>query len=95
MTEKRFYALCVVVMVLFCLGVRKAWADTWGNPFAWENSELNLKNNSIDWNNSPFNWNNTYLNPYAKNGMYDNDGNRLSFGYPTKKDNLSRRAYNK
>lgn len=79
MNDRQVFALMVITLVLSCLIVRKASAETWANPFGWENNELNLKNNSMDWNNSPYNWNNTYLNPYAKNGVYDNDGNRIGY----------------
>jgi len=80
MSDKKLFALMVITLVLSCLIVRKASAQPWeANPFAWDNSELNIKNSSLEWNNSPLNWENTYLNPYAKNGIYDNGGNRIGY----------------
>lgn len=79
MNDRQIFALMVITLVLSCFIVRKASAQGLPDPFSWATSELTLQNNSFDWNNSPYNWNNTYLNPYAKNGIYDNDGNRIGY----------------
>jgi hypothetical protein len=80
MIDRKIFAWVLITFVLLCLIVRKSVAQTWeANPFSFNNSELTLQNNSMDWNNSPLNWNNTYLNPYAKNGVYDNAGNRIGY----------------
>lgn len=101
MSDRQYFVAAIVFFLLSCFLIRSCAADTWGNPFAWENNQLTLQNNSMDWNNNPYNWDNTFLNPYAKNGLYDNDGNRI--GYERKNEygttNIfdndgNRRAYN-
>jgi len=80
MNDKQYFASAIVFFLLSCFLVRSCVAQPWvANPFSWDNSELNVKNSSLDWNNSPLNWENTYLNPYAKNGVYDNNGNRIGY----------------
>ena len=80
MSDRKYFAVVLIVLVLSCLVIRKASAQSWmANPFSWDNSELNIKNSSLDWNNSPLNWNNTYVNPYATNAIYDNTGNRIGY----------------
>jgi hypothetical protein len=51
------------------------------SPYNWKNSDMNYNNSSQNWNNSPQNYNNSQYNSNARNGVYDNSGNRI--GYET------------
>lgn len=79
MSDRHYYTAAILFFLFSCFLIRSCAAQGLPDPSSWANSELTLQNNSMDWNNSPFNWNNTYVNPYAKNGVYDNDGNRIGY----------------
>lgn len=51
------------------------------SPMNFKNSDLNFENSSQNWNNSPLNFNNSPYDFNARNGVYDNSGNRI--GYET------------
>ena len=52
--------------------------NSWDNsPYNWKNSEYNYNNSPHNYNNSQYNWNNSEYNTNSKNGVYDNNGNRI------------------
>ncbi len=57
-----------IVMLLVVFVVSPAFAQI----MSWENSPYN-------YNNSPLNYQNSPLNTNSKNGVYDNNGNRIGY----------------
>ncbi|WP_396190585.1 hypothetical protein [Flavobacterium sp.] len=49
------------------------------SPLNYKNSELNYDNSPLNYKNSPLNYENSQLNYNAKNGVYDNNGNRIGY----------------
>ena len=52
--------------------------------YEFANSPYNFANSTYNFANSPYNFDNSTYNPYAKNAVYDAQGNRA--GYATKTD---------
>lgn len=49
--------------------------------YEYNNSPYNYSNSPYNYANSPYNYDNSVYNPYAKNAVYDDKGNRA--GYTT------------
>ena len=54
------------------------------SPYIMQNSQFNMDNSPYNMRNSPYNMDNSAYNASAKNGVYDNTGNRV--GYEVKAD---------
>ena len=52
--------------------------------YVYNNSPYNFANSPYNYANSPYNLDNSVYNPYAKNAVYDAQGNRS--GYTTTTD---------
>jgi uncharacterized protein YxeA len=66
--------------------------NSWDNsPFNWNNSQYNYDNSSYNYKNSQYNWDNNQFNTNSKNGVYDNNGNRV--GYETRSDQGTRNIF--
>lgn len=61
------------------------------SPYNYKNSEYNYENSSYNYKNSPYNYENSPYNVNSKNGIYDNNGNRI--GYETRSDQGTRNIY--
>jgi len=64
------------VIVSFSAGAYTSWENS---PNNWKNSSNNWKNSPNNWKNSPNNWKNNPSNVNAKNGFYDNSGERIGY----------------
>lgn len=49
------------------------------SPMNYQNSEMNYDNSPMNYKNSPMNYENSPMNYNAKNGVYDNRGNRIGY----------------
>jgi hypothetical protein len=49
------------------------------SPYNMKNSVNNMDNSSRNMQNSPYNMDNSRYNADAKNGVYDNNGNRVGY----------------
>ena len=49
------------------------------SPYNMENSPYNMDNSPYNMRNSPYNMDNSPYNASAKNGVYDNSGNRIGY----------------
>ena len=49
------------------------------SPYNMQNSPYNMENSSNNMRNSPYNMDNSQYNYSAKNGIYDNSGNRIGY----------------
>ena len=84
---KEFFLAVIGTMVMAMLvhytTPAKAQSEyNWENsPYNWKNSEYNYKNSEYNWANSQYNWKNSEYNYNSRNGVYDNNGNRV--GYQT------------
>lgn len=84
--HRYIYTIVLIAFVLFCVLVQctvvRAQTSIWeNNPYNFKNNELNYANTSYDYSNSQYNWENNEFNVTARNGMYDNSGDRI--GYET------------
>ena len=60
--------------------------------YEYANSPYNFANSPYNYDNSPYNFDNSAYNPYAKNAVYDAQGNRS--GYATTTDQGVTNYYN-
>lgn len=49
------------------------------SPYNMQNSQFNMENSPYNMRNSPYNMDNSQYNFNAKNGVYDNTGNRIGY----------------
>lgn len=49
------------------------------SPYNMQNSPYNMENSPYNMKNSPYNMDNSPYNTNAKNGVYDNSGNRIGY----------------
>lgn len=49
------------------------------SPYNMQNSQFNMENSPYNMRNSPYNMDNSSYNASAKNGVYDNSGNRIGY----------------
>ena len=49
------------------------------SPYNMQNSQFNMENSPYNMRNSPYNMDNSPYNYSAKNGVYDNSGNRIGY----------------
>ncbi|QWD20223.1 hypothetical protein G6689_02340 [Polynucleobacter paneuropaeus] len=49
------------------------------SPYNMQNSSYNMENSPYNMRNSPYNMDNSAYNANAKNGVYDNTGNRVGY----------------
>ena len=49
------------------------------SPYNLQNSRYNMDNSPNNMRNSPYNMDNSAYNASAKNGVYDNSGNRIGY----------------
>ena len=49
------------------------------SPYNMQNSPYNMDNSPYNMRNSPYNMDNSAYNASAKNGVYDNTGNRVGY----------------
>lgn len=49
------------------------------SPYNMQNSQFNMENSPYNMRNSPYNMDNSQYNFNAKNGVYDNSGNRIGY----------------
>lgn len=49
------------------------------SPYNMQNSPYNMENSQYNMRNSPYNMENSPYNASAKNGVYDNSGNRIGY----------------
>lgn len=79
---KYLIALLLIAQCVLMTRTASAQANSWQNsPNNWNNSQNNWNNSPNNWQNSPNNWQNSPNNWNSKNGVYDNNGNRV--GYET------------
>jgi hypothetical protein len=77
---KFFFALLAVVQL--CLFARNSSAQVTNmdnSPYNMQNSPYNMDNSPYNMRNSPYNMDNSPYNSNAKNGVYDNSGNRIGY----------------
>ena len=53
--------------------------------YEFANSPYNFANSPYNFANSPYNFDNSMFNPYAKNAVYDAQGNRAGYATTTDK----------
>lgn len=74
----RIQNLLVVSAYLICSGY--SYAQNFDNsPYNMQNSPYNMENSPYNMRNSPYNMDNSQYNFNAKNGVYDNSGNRIGY----------------
>jgi hypothetical protein len=78
---KKICLFFVIFIISPAFGQFNSWESS---PLNYQNSELNYQNSPLNFNNSPLNYENSPLNYNAKNGIYDNEGNRIGYS-PAKK----------
>jgi hypothetical protein len=61
------------------------------NPLNYKNSLYNFDNSQYNYKNSPYNWENSPYNIDSKNGIFNNQGDRI--GYEVKSDQGTRNIY--
>jgi uncharacterized protein YxeA len=85
--------LSVVVSVVAMVTVSHAQVTSVENSvYEFANSPYNFANSPYNYANSPYNFDNSAYNPYAKNAVYDAQGNRV--GYATTTDQNVTNYYN-
>jgi hypothetical protein len=58
-----------------------AYAQNWNaSPYNYNNSPHNYNSSPYNYNSSPYNYNNSPYDMNSRNGIYDNDGNRVGYG---------------
>jgi len=70
--------LVVVSAYLICSGYSHA-QNFDNSPYNMQNSPYNMENSPYNMRNSPYNMDNSQYNFNAKNGVYDNSGNRIGY----------------
>jgi 4-amino-4-deoxy-L-arabinose transferase-like glycosyltransferase len=80
-------------LALYLLLPNDACAQTgWeNNPLNYKNSPYNYDNSQYNHKNSQYNWENSSYNLDSKNGIYNNQGNRI--GYEVQNDQGTRNIY--
>jgi len=83
----------VAILSFMALIATKACAQTsWeNNPLNYKNSPYNFDNSQYNYKNSPYNWENSLYNLESKNGIFNNQGDRI--GYEVKSDQGTRNIY--
>jgi len=71
----------VAILSFMALIATKACAQTsWeNNPLNYKNSPYNFDNSQYNYKNSQYNWENSPYNLDSKNGIYNNEGNRIGY----------------
>jgi hypothetical protein len=81
--ERVVYGITVFTLIVLCVAIRigSAGAQTaWEyNPNNYKNAEYNYFNSQYNYANSQYNWDNAQYNYNSRNGVYDNDGNRIAY----------------
>ena len=81
-----------VIALIAMLPVLAFAQNSWDNsPFNYKNSQYNYDNSQYNYKNSQYNWENSQYNTSSKNGLYDNQGNRM--GYETRSEQGTRNIY--
>jgi len=80
-------------LALYLLLPNDACAQTnWeNNPLNYKNSPYNYDNSPYNYKNSQYNWQNSPYNLDSKNGIYNNQGNRI--GYEVQNSQGTRNVY--
>lgn len=93
--HRPFYTLVLIaffclILLIQCTVVRAQtlWDN---NPYNFKNSEYNYENSQYNYRNSPYNWENSEYNMNSKNGIYNNEGERI--GYETRSREGTRNLY--
>jgi hypothetical protein len=76
--------ISVAILSFMALIATKACAQTsWeNNPLNYKNSPYNFDNSQYNYKNSQYNWENSPYNLDSKNGIYNNEGNRIGYEVP-------------
>ena len=76
------YLLTVFLITQAALYAQKSFAQVTNldnSPYNMQNSQYNMENSPYNMRNSPYNMDNSAYNASAKNGVYDNSGNRIGY----------------
>jgi hypothetical protein len=77
--------VAIAILSFMALIATKACAQTsWeDNPLNYKNSLYNYDNSPSNYKNNPSNWENSPYNMNSKNGIYNNEGNRIGYEVPS------------
>lgn len=76
------YLLTIFLLAQAALYAQKSFAQVTNldnSPYNMQNSQYNMDNSPYNMRNSPYNMDNSAYNASAKNGVYDNSGNRVGY----------------
>ena len=76
------YLITIFLLAQAALYAQKSFAQTTNldnSPYNMQNSPYNMENSPNNMRNSPYNMDNSAYNASAKNGVYDNSGNRIGY----------------
>ena len=76
------FLVTLLLLSQLCLFVRNSSAQVTNldnSPYNMQNSPYNMDNSPYNMRNSPYNMDNSAYNASAKNGVYDNTGNRIGY----------------
>jgi len=76
------YLLTIFLLAQAALYAQKSFAQVTNldnSPYNMQNSPYNMDNSPYNMRNSPYNMDNSAYNASAKNGVYDNTGNRVGY----------------
>jgi hypothetical protein len=76
------YLLTIFFFAQAALYAQKSFAQVANldnSPYNMQNSQYNMENSPYNMRNSPYNMDNSAYNTSAKNGVFDNAGNRIGY----------------
>ena len=85
--------VAIAILSFMALTATRVCAQTsWeNNPLNYKNSPYNYDNSQYNYKNSQYNWENSPYNMDSKNGIYNNQGNRI--GYEVQNSQGTRNIY--